>query len=82
MTHEQMALAFTDGIGSYDGDHAWNRLGQVPVGTLDGSIQTRNLNADGIVPDYSGKGNLFEIPAIDDDDLVEILNPERRHKSD
>ena len=74
--------AFTDGIGSYDGDHAWNRLGQVLVGTLDGSMQTRNLNADGIIPDYSGKGNLFEIPAIDDDDLVEILNPERRRKSD
>lgn len=74
--------AFTDSIGSYDDDHAWNRLGQVLVGTLDGSMQTRDLTADGTVPDYSGKRNLFEIPAIEDDDLVEILNPERRRKSD
>jgi prepilin-type N-terminal cleavage/methylation domain-containing protein len=74
--------AFTDGIGSYDDDHAWSRLGQALVGTLDGSVQTRNLNADGVIPDYSSKGNLFEIPAIEGDELVEILNPERRQKSD
>lgn len=72
--------AFTDGVLGYDSDHAWNRLSKALVGSIDGSMQVRDLSPEGIILDHAGKGNLFEIPEIADDDLVEVLNPERRRK--
>jgi hypothetical protein len=74
-----VADGFTNGIGHYDQYHAWNKLGQAIVGFIDGSMQPRPL-VEGELIGPSGEGNLFEIPAISDDDLVKVLNPERRRR--
>ena len=75
-----LADGFTDGIGRYDQYHPWNKLGQAIVGFIDGSTQTLTL-VESELTAPSGKGNLFEIPAISDDDRVKVLNPERRRQS-
>ena len=75
-----IADAFTNGVGYYDSDHAWDRLGQAIVGFIDGSVQVKAIDEEGVIADHSGKGNLFEMPAIADDDLVEVLNPARRKR--
>ena len=75
-----LADGFTDGIGHYDQYHPWDKLGRVIVGFMDGSMQTHPLT-EGELTAPSGNGNLFEIPAIKDDDRVKVLNPERRRRS-
>ncbi len=76
-----IADGFTDGIGRYDHYHAWHKLHLALVGLLDGSVQHRPINENGDVVDPGGSGNLFEIPAIRDDDLVTVLNPEGRRRA-
>lgn len=69
-----LADGFTDGIGAYDDKrHVWAQPNKAIIGFRDGSANAVKLR-DG-QPVAPGGGNYFEIPAIADDEYVEVLNP-------
>ena len=75
-----LADGFTgDGIGVYhEINHVWAQPNKAIIGFLDGSTVSMKLqNHEVISP--SG-GNYFEIPAIKDDENVEVLNPLKRRR--
>ncbi len=73
-----LADGFTNGIGSYDErNHVWAQPNKAIIGFRDGSATAMKLGEDRTPKAPSGD-NLFEIPDIVEDDLVEVLNPLKR----
>lgn len=76
-----LADGFTDGLGRYDQYHTWSKLQMALVGHMDGSVQPQPIADDGEVKGPNGNDSLFASPAIANDEMVKLLNPERRKRS-